>query len=562
GNVAIDRSTAEKYFAGDEPIGKLIEVNEKTFQVAGVFEDLPSTTHFRASIILPLHGIMDWYPEWVTTNVTGTSHYTYFKAPNQVDLQQLTASIDKAVGEIWLGGEKPRYFVQPVQDIHLRSELNNEVRANGSQTTVTIFSITALIVLLLACINYVNLSVAVALDRGKEVGIKKVLGANKSSQTMQFQAEAFLVGLIAVALGLGLIWLSIPFFNQITTKTLELAVQDYLLISGVLVFIVLLLALAVGTFPALFLLQYSIKENLSGVKNSRLGARFTVRGFMVSLQFFLAAILIGSTLVITDQINFMRNKDLGVDSEHMVFIPFGAYEVFQKYDMIKQDLLNLPGVKQVTASTIKPTNRIGGWRGYRTAEMQEDVNCPTVVVAHDYFETMGVTIKGGRVFSKDFPSDFTEAYVINEAAAKFFGMENPVGEKLLGYAFTGAEWTQKKANIVGVVEDFHFSSLHNEIRPTVFSLSSSITSPMNWMIMKIDGQNIPETFGSLESLWKDYASDRPFYFEFMDNELDEHYQSEDQLLKVLSAFSFLSIFLGCLGLFGLTAFMMKRRTKE
>ncbi len=562
GNVVIDLTTAKKYFDDSDPIGKLIEIDEKTFQVAGVFNDLPSTTHFEANVILPMHGVMDWYALWVTTNISGTSHYTYFKATSYVNIDRLTTNIEEEVSGKWLGDEKPDFFAQPIHEIHLNSDLANEAGINGSQTTVTIFTVTALIVLLLACINYVNLSVAVALDRGKEVGIKKVLGADRTSQTLQFQAEAFLMGMLAVALSLIMISVATPFFNQITNKSILLDLQDYLLIGGTLIMIILILALAVGTFPALFLLRYSIKENLSGARNFKRSSRFTLRDFMVSLQFFLAAILIGSTLVITQQIKFMRNKDLGVNSEHVVLIPFGASEVFEKYEVIKNDLKNLPGVLQVTASTVKPTNRIGGWRGYKTDQLEDEVSCPTVVVAHDYFETMGVNVKDGRTFSKDYPSDVTEAYVINEAAVKFFDFEEPLGEKLFGYAFTGAKWSGKDARIVGVVEDFHFASLHDEIRPTVFSLSSEITMPLTWMVVRIDGQHIPETLASLESLWYDFTSDRPFYFEFMDDELDEHYQSEDQLLKVLSAFSLLSIFLGCLGLFGLTAFMMKRRTKE
>ncbi|MEQ9300620.1 MAG: ABC transporter permease [Cyclobacteriaceae bacterium] len=560
--IAIDLTTSKKYFDQTDPMGQLIEIDEKTFQVVGVFNDLPSTTHFQARIILPIHGIMDWYAPWVTTNLTGTSHATYFKAAKHVDIERLATNIEKAVGEKWIGEVKPKFFAQPITDIHLNSDLANEVGINGSQTTVTTFTITALIVLLLACINYVNLSVAVALDRGKEVGIKKVLGAGRRSQTLQFQAEAFLMGMLAVVLSLIMILVATPFFNQITDKSILLGLQDYLLIGTVLIAIVFVLAIAVGTFPALFLLKDSIKDNLSGSRNFRGSSKFTLRDLMVSLQFFLAAILIGSTLVITQQVRFMRNKDLGVDSEHVVLIPFGASEIFEKYEVIKSELQNMPGVVAVTASSVKPTNRIGGWRGYKTDGMEEDMSCPTVVVDHNYFETMGVRINEGRTFSKTYTSDYTESYIINEAAAKFFGFENTVGEKLAGYAFTGAQWSEKNARIVGVVEDFHFASLHNKIRPTVFSLSSEITIPLNWMIVRISGQQIPETLASLDELWRGFTSDRPFYFEFMDDELAEHYQAEDQLLKVLSAFSLLSIFLGCLGLFGLTAFMMRRRTKE
>jgi putative ABC transport system permease protein len=560
--LVIDQTTAQKYFGEKTAINQLLEIDDKSFVVTGVIEDVPNNTHFEVSVFIPMHGVMDWYPRWVTTNISGTSHYTYFKTSPHVNADALISQVGDKVAAVWRGDDKPTFHAQPIGEIHLRSELINEASVNGAMSTVIIFIVTALIILLLACINYVNLSVAGALSRGKEVGIKKVMGATNRSQTLQFQFESLILGLLSVLFSMVLVAAFRTFFNDITQKAFVFGWTSYGVMFLGLLLITVCLSIIIGSFPALFLLRESTTDNLSGNRLQKGRKGFALRNVMVMLQFFLAAILIASTMVITQQIRFMRNKDLGVDTEHVVMIPFGSTQNALAYETFRTELLALSQVKSVTASTVKPTNRVGGWRGYRTSEGAESVSCPTVIIAHDYFETMGVSTQKGRVFSREFPSDETEAYVLNEAAVKFFGLKEPIGSYLRGMAFTGAQWTPKDAQIIGVVDDFHFASLHDEIRPTVFSLSSEITMPLNWIVVKINGQQIPETLIALEQAWLKLVKDRPFYFEFMDDELDEHYQAEDRLLKVLSVFTLISILLGCLGLFGLTAFLMKRRTKE
>ena len=251
---------------------------------------------------------------------------------------------------------------------------------------------------------------------------------------------------------------------------------------------------------------------------------------------------------------------MGIDTEQVVIIPMSS--VAEDYELIKEELLRNPSVLNVTASNNHPASRVGNWRGYSPAGGRERISAPTVVIAHDFFETLGAEIIDGRSFDPDLETDYMEAYIINEAAAAFFNYDTPVGTELEGMAFTGSQWSTKNARVVGVVKNFHFASLHNEIRPTVFSLSSNATTGLNYMSVRIAPEGVRETISSIEESWEGFAAEVPFDYAFLDEAIDEHYQAEDQFLKVFASFSFLSIMIGCLGLFGLTAFMMKRKTKE
>lgn len=562
GNVVLDKSTARKYFPYEGAVGKSIEVEGEIFEVSGVIPDLPANTHFSGSIFIPIHGISDRYPDWIKQNPTGTSHLTYFRSPDDMDVKQFETDLNNYISSIWRGDNPPQYFFQPIKDIHLQSNLAGEVGVNGSETVVYIFLATAIAILLLACINYVNLSIAGALQRSKEVGVKKVLGASKKSQVFQFQAEAILTGFVASAVAILLIELITPFFNAVSGKSIAFDAPDYLLIGLGLLVLTLFLSLATGSFPALFLLKIPAHESLGGARLNSNRDGFSIRNLLVSVQFFLAAVLIVSTLIITQQLHFMQNKDLGVESHNIVIIPFQNFEVLSKYPAMKEELLRNSAVMEVSAASNKVTDRISMWRGYTVEGASEGISCPTVVVGYDFFKTLGARILEGRFFSEDYSTDHTESYVLNEAAVKFFELEKAVGTGLQGAVFTGSKWSVKNAKIIGVVKDFHFASLHSEIRPAVFSLSSADTTPMSWILVKISGENIQETINFMESTWAKFGSGRPFHYEFMEDALKNHYQSEARFLKVLLTFSILSIFIGCLGLYGLTAFLMKRRIRE
>ena len=559
-SVVLDRSTASKYFPDAGAMGQLLEIDGVNYVINGVIEDMPDNTHFEAHLFIPIAGIESSYPQWMTDTWGGVSHRTYFRVPDNYDVADLSVRLNESIATFYEVDKAPVFSVQAVKDIHLHSSLVAEIEANSSQRTLNHFLIIAVIILLLACINFINLSIASSLKRLKEVGVKKVLGATRRSQVTQFRLESLLIGFGAAILAVLLVDLLLPVFNSIAGKELVLSWETNAIILGLSLALVIFISFVVGSFPAMYLLKVPAAAALKGVTSARKG--FNPRMVLVAVQFFLAAIIISSTLIILDQLTFMRTKDLGINTSQLISVPFFSVESMENYALLKEELLKQPSILGVTGSTSGLSNRVGGWRQYRTSAMAEAVNIPTVVADHDYFNLIEAEFVAGRDFSEDYPGDYTEAYIINEAAASFLELKNPVGEPLRGSAFSGSSWTNKDARIIGVVKDFHFASLHDKIRPVVFSLSSEITYPLTGVFVKLAPEGILQTLESVEKTWSAINPDQPIRYRFVDESIQEHYEQEARFFNVFSIFAILSIFIGCIGLFGLTAFMMKRRTKE
>lgn len=559
-SVVLDETTANKYFPDSDAMGQLLEIDGINYVVNGVIQDIPGNTHFEAHLFIPIASVVDTYPHWMTNTWGGVSHRTYFKIPDNYDVADLSVRLNEAIATFYDFEDPPVYSFQSLQDIHLHSNLVSEIQVNGSQRTLNHFLIIAIVILLLACINFVNLSIASSLKRLKEVGVKKVLGATRRSQVTQFRFESLLIGFTASILSIILVELLLPVFNAIAGKNLVLTWEIDALILLASVVLITIISAVVGSFPALYLLRVPTSTALKGVTTHKKG--FNPRIILVAVQFFLATIIISSTLIILDQLTFMRTKDLGINTSQLISVPFFSMESVNNYELLKQELLKQPGIEGVTGSTSGLSRRVGGWRQYRTATMEERVNIPTVIIDHDYFQIIEAEFVSGRDFSDEFPSDYTEAYIINEAAASFLDLENPVGEKLSGAAFTGSSWSTKEARIVGVVKDFHFASLHDKIRPVVFSLSSEITYPLSGVFVKLAPEDILQTLEVVENTWNEINPGQPPRYTFVDESIQAHYEQEARFFNVFSVFAILSIFIGCIGLFGLTAFIMKRRTKE
>lgn len=563
-SVVVDQTTAIKYFGTGDVLGKTVELRGKQFMITGVFEPLPANTHFECNIIFPISGIKQWYPDWVLTNASGTSLYTYIRVKDKFSVAGFESAVGKQVATRW-GWEEasaPKYFLQPLTSIHLESNLQGEAGVNGSKSTIYIFAIAALVIFILACINYINLTMAASFQRGKEVGIKKVLGSTTRLQLSQFQTESFMVATIAVILAIILTSLAIPVFNELSGKTLDFnPFTDPLVGTGLLV-VLIMIGTAAGIAPAFVLLRTST----TGMLYDKLALRSSksyLRSGLIVFQFSISIALITCTLVVIDQISFIRNSDLGIDPESVVLIPLQNPEIASKHELIKTEFLRDPSVVNVSASGNKVTERVGGWRQYKIDPAQKDeINCPSTGVSYDFFETMKATMVEGRTFSKAYSTDLYNGYVLNESAVKFFGIDDPVGKDLQGSTFTGSKWFRRNAKIIGVVKDFHFASLHDKVEPVVFYLASDQTESYWWLEVRILSGNMPKTIESLKSVWTDVAGERPFEFEFMDEAVANHYKAEDRFLKIFTTFSMLSIMLGGLGLFGLTAFAAQRRTKE
>jgi putative ABC transport system permease protein len=559
-SVVVDRQTAVKYFGTANAIGKQVRLKDKVFSISAVIENMPSNSHFVGNLIFPIQGIKQWYQDWVMTNPSGTSLYTYIKGAEGLNIAETESTINKIFAKHW-GEKPPTFFLQPLGSIHLESNLQGEIAENGNKVTVYIFATIAVIILILAGINYINLSTAGSLQRVKEVGMKRVFGSTTRMQVAQFQTESFIVVISGAAIALLMTCLALPFFNIISGKAFgwEVITDPAMLVS--LLIVILFIALISGSFPALTLLRHKTIAMLSGSVGFN-STKSYFRNGLIIFQFAITITLITSTLIVMSQMSFIRNKDLGMNPDQVLLIPLETVESGRKYEQLRTEMMRSSLVLNVSASSNKVTGGIGGWRPYNVTWQKEPLNIPTICVSPDFFETMGANVLQGRGFSIKYPSDAKDAYVINESAAKFLKLDNPLGAPLIGATFTGSEWFEKNAHIIGVVKDIHFGSLHSQPGPLVFNVGSEITETYGWIEVKIAGSDMHGAVTYLDNLWKTLVPDAPFQFEFMDESLQNSYQAEERFLKVFGTFSILSILLGCLGLFGLTAFMTKRRTKE
>ena len=563
-NVVIDKQTAFKFFGDANAIGKSLVLNEKNFNVSAVIEDMPENSHFTARIIFPISGIKQWYPDWVMTNITGRSVFTYIKTNKGIQASEIEKQCNVVIKGAWPGESGvPDLFLQPVAAIHLGPAMQGEIKPNGTETDVYIFCVTAIIILALACINYINLAMASALPRSREAGIKRVLGSTVQMIVNQFQTESFLMLVISGILALIIAFVSMPMLNELSGKHLAFEPWNDPLIGMGFVGVIVLIALVAGVVPAITLLRSGTLRMLSGKLEFQRG-RYRVSNVLIVFQFTIAVGLIASTMIVIDQIRYIRNANIGIDTEQLLMIPLQTGEIASKYETFKTELMKDPNIVSVTGSTNKLTGGVFGWRAYKVDPAKEDlVTVPTVTVAHDFFETIGAELIDGRTFSRDFPSDANSSYVINEAAAEMLELKQPVGTFMFGLAFNNVDkWTEVNAHIIGVVKNFHFASLHQSVEPVVFSLASDITPPVSWLEVRIKRDDLQGTISSIGKVWSAIDASRPFQFEFMDEALKNYYMAEEQFMKLFLSFSLLSIMLGALGLFGLTAFMTKRRTKE
>ena len=558
-HMVITETAAKRHFQDEAPLGQILRINEVDFQVAAIVKDLPANTHFESQMFIPMSDAIGWYGSWVYNIFSGTSHYNYFRLAEGVNPTDLEARINAFLQEKYESGSYVgEYFVQPLESIHLNSDLVAEAGANGNYATVLIFIATAIVIVLLACINYINLSIAGSFQRSREVGLKKVFGARPTAQVLQFQTESVLVSLQSCTIAVVLVEFLMPTFNELTGKQLAFDVFQNLNLVLLLLGIGLLIGVISGSFPAWFLLKIHTSQALKGNMLSTGKGKFNLRNALVVFQFFIAVILIACTFVIFNQMNFLKDKDLGVNTEQVVVVPIEGGNVANQYETIRQELLRNPGVLSVTASNNHPAERVGSWRRYRVDGQDDAVSAPTVIIAHDYFETLEATIVEGRSFDRDHPTDYTEAYVLNEAAVKFFNIEDPVGKDLLGRAFTGSQWSSKNAKIIGVVKDFNFQSLHTAIEPLTFQLWPEQYRKAS---LKLSGNDLPAALDALSTTWTSLTNE-PFNYKFLDQRLDQLYAKDQRFSKIFRLFTILSLAVAALGLVGFSSFIVRLRAKE
>src|SRR5688572_12031052 len=567
--VMMTEETARKYFGNEDPMNKMIRVNLGDyfdFKVTGVYKAFPSNTHFHPEIMLSFNTLNDtliYGAENLRTNWGNNSFFTYIRLPAHYDPKKLEARfpafVDKHMGDEYTTikpSEGTYLGLQKLTDIHLRSHTDYEAEENGDIKRVYIFSAIALFILLIACINYMNLSTARSTLRAKEIGIRKVAGAERKEIVFQFLSESILVSYISLVIALTLSWLTLPWLNKVSGQQLAFDILLKWQIIVPLLLIPLIVGVISGIYPALFMSSFQPVKVLKGFL--KVGGGISFRKALVTVQFAVSIILIIATGIVFWQMRYMQNKILGYDKEHIVTIPY-ATALNDRYDAFRNELLTNSNIKNAGRSSRIPTGRLLDAMGARmqSGDTLAPVNADIKFVSadQDFIPTYGVKLLAGRGFSRQYSLD-TSAFLINEAAAKVLGFKNykdAIG-KDFGYG-------SRKGKLIGVFNDFHFESLHQKITPLVLLVPRQANA-YGSISIKIGGSNIAAALHQVETTWRKFLPETPYQYTFLDENFTRLYEAEQQQKTLLIIFAFLAIFIACLGLFGLSAFAILQRIKE
>lgn len=575
--VMISKSKADRYFPGQDPLGQtLILDNEHNYKITGVFPDFPEATHFRFDFILAMSGLEESKNDmWLSNNFN-----TYFllregaspadveaKFPKMIEtyvgpqIRQVFGA-DFTVEEFEASGNRFVFSLMPLTRIHLHSDLTAELGANSDITYVYLFGAIALFILGIACINFMNLSTARSANRAREVGVRKVLGSLRGHLVRQFLTESILLSVIAFVISLGFVALALPSFNLLSGRSLEVPYTDLRFI-GLMIVASILVGVTAGFYPSAFLSAFKPVDVLKGKLS--LGMKSgAVRSSLVVFQFMISIFLLIGTITVQKQLSFIQNKRLGFQKDQVVVLQ-DTHVLGSQTEAFKNEMLRESVISDASISGFLPVSGWGRndssfWPEAKQPSQENLTSMQYWTVDHDYIKTLGMKVKTGRNFSKDFPSD-SSAMIINESAVKKFGFANPIGERISTFDISGGEIDPSKLvtyNIVGVMEDFHFESLRKNITPLGLLLGNS-----NWsMSFRFESANAGEVISVLESKWKEVAPGQPFQYTFLDDAFGKMYSTEERLGQIFAIFAGLAIVIACLGLFALTAFTAEQRTKE
>jgi len=569
--VVITESTAKKYFDNVNAIGKVIETDEKEqYKVTAVIKDMPRNSHFKFDMIFSMKNVNYQWGNFLSHNFhtyivlkKGADYREFEKNFSQFTAKYILAQAKQlmeisSMEEFEKSGNKLKYSLMPLTDIHLHSDLTGELGVNGNIQYVYIFSAIALFILLIACINFMNLSTARSANRAREVGIRKVLGTSRKELITQFLIESTVMAVISLILAIAVAYLILPTFNDIAGKSILL--RDFFTGKAILFIILLpfIVGLLAGSYPAFFLSGFKPIQVLKGKLNmgSKSGG---MRSGLVVFQFAISIFLIIGTIIIYKQINYIQHTKLGFNKDQVLIIN-GTDALGNNADAFKNEVLQMPGVSSATMSGFLPVNSSRNDNSFSKDPVMDAKNAlsmQTWRVDYDYIKTLGMEMQKGRNFSKDFGSDST-AVILNEAAARVLGYDDPVGKKIYTSTNPNDPAAQESFSIIGVVKNFHYESLRDNIGPLCFFLGRSRGATS----FKVTAANIPTLLKQVESKWKTMAPGMPFSHRFMDDAFNNIYREEMRVGKLAMIFSLLAIFIACLGLFGLATFMAEQRTKE
>lgn len=558
--IVLSRSMATRFFGDLDPMGQTVLFqNEKTLRVTGLMEDPPENSHitFKYLVSFPTsENYLRNQDRW-----DNNSWYTYFVLREGHSIEEVESGLP-AFTKTHLADSftrRPermsRFYVQPLTDIHLFSHINFDLDSSGDIRYVYMFSCVALVILLIACINYMNLATARSAARFREVGVRKVVGAVRGQLVAQFIGESVVLSLIAVSLAAILVAILLPTFNTLVERAISLDLsEDGLLVLG-LVCVGVGVGVVSGSYPAAIL--SGARPAVIIRQSIRSGSRKAwLRNTLVVGQFAATIMLIAATLVIDGQLEYMRTADIGVDRDHVVVIDVEDAEARKQYESIRAEFMSHPGIIMTSTSSSMPTRissqtTLSDWDG-----RADDTRVPIyeASINYDYLEMFGLDVVEGRGFSRAFPSDTKGALLLNETAVQQMGWDAAVGKTI---KFWGSE--DNRGTVVGVLKDYHMHSFHREIEPLMLYMKPDRFSRI---LVKIEPHHIPETIAFMEERMKGFSPDYPFTYEFLDDAFNRMYKTEQTLSRIFTYFTGIGLMIACLGLFGLAAYMAEQRTKE
>jgi putative ABC transport system permease protein len=556
--MILTTTTAKKYFGNNNPVGQILKVGSDAipYEVTGVMEDCPSNSQMQFDFLVSFSSLKaNQEQTWWNANYT-----TFLLLKDKAAAATLQAKVSDFIKKDMAGQNATIAFtLEPFESIHLHSEFDSFV-PNTNITYLYILIGVALLILAIACFTYVNLSTARSLDRSKEVGIRKAVGAIKQQIFRQFIGESILLSVMALLLSIGIVWLLLPAFNQLANTALSIRSLLSPAIIAFTIGMIVSISFLAGSYPALVLSAFNPSKVLKGAKG-KMGSGAWLRKTLIVFQFGISVFLIIATFTIHQQMRYIQEKKLGYDREHVMVLPWDN-KMNNTGSTIKQELLTLPGIKSAARTAQLPTSIVGGYN-MRTATMPETDNMSVIAnpVDEDFVKTMNLHIIAGSDLTRqdmadlDKPEgeDVTYHFILNESAAKALGWkaQEAVGKKMF---LDGS----RPGFVRGVIEDFHFQSLHSPIQPLVLF-------PERWgrsLLVKVNGNSIPQTIQALQAKWKALVPHRPFSYHFLDEDYNKMYNAEIRLGKTMNLFAAIAIVLACMGLFGLSYHAIQQRQKE
>lgn len=568
--MVISERDAKKYFGAENALGKSLVIdNTHTYTVTGIMENMPDHSHLSGLNMLLS---MSTYKDSRENNWGSHNFVTYLMLREGVNAavfeKNFETIIEKYTGK-WVrsvmgaslddlrkSGSYIKYSLMPLTDIHLRSDRIAEVSNNSNIQYVYIFSVVAIFLLAIACVNFMNLATARSSNRAKEVGVRKALGSERASLVNQFLTEAVMLSFLSLILALILAAIALPFFNNLANKDIGFPFQS-IVFWGIAIATAVIVGVLAGSYPAFFLSAFQpLKVLKSAVMIEGKGSY--LRNSLVVFQFMISIMLLVGTGVIYKQLDYIQHKKLGFNKEHVLIIK-NAYVLDEQSRAFKDQVSNLPNVESITRSSFLPTpSSRSDYSLFPEGQLQQDkgVSMQRWAVDYDYIKTLDLQMKTGRAFHKDFPSD-SSGIIINETAAKILGFADPIGKRI--FSMEDPHGNERQTfTILGVVKNFHFESL----RQNIGALSLVLQPSYGMVAVRLKGSNYKKTIGQIQDLWKQMAPGQPFNYQFMDQDFDKQYRSEQRVGQIFITFATISIIIGCLGLFGLSAYTAERRTKE